>query len=82
LWSKRRRCFIAIDFQLCFRVWNQGDQENQVGLKLNGTHQLLLYADDVNLLGNNINNVTCLLKAGIAEAEEMAVAVPASIAEI
>jgi hypothetical protein len=26
-------------------------QENQVGLKLNGTHQLLAYADNVNLLG-------------------------------
>jgi hypothetical protein len=30
-------------------------QENQVGLKLNGTHQLLAYADDVNLLGNYID---------------------------
>jgi hypothetical protein len=33
-------------------------QENhQVGLKLNGTPQLLVYADDVNLLGDSINNV-------------------------
>jgi hypothetical protein len=31
-------------------------QENQVGLKWNGTHQLLAYADDVNLLGDNIGN--------------------------
>jgi hypothetical protein len=27
-------------------------QETQVGLKLNGTHQLLADADDVNLLGD------------------------------
>jgi hypothetical protein len=28
-------------------------QENQVGLKLNRTHQLLVYADDANLLDDN-----------------------------
>jgi hypothetical protein len=30
-------------------------QENQVGLKLNGTHQLLVLADYVNLLGDDID---------------------------
>jgi hypothetical protein len=28
-------------------------QKKQVGLKLNGTYQMLFYADDVNLLGDN-----------------------------
>jgi sorting nexin-29 len=32
-------------------------QESQAGLKLNGTHQLLAYADDVNLLGDNIDTI-------------------------
>jgi hypothetical protein len=32
-------------------------QENQVGLILNWTHQLLAYADDVNPLGDNIETI-------------------------
>jgi hypothetical protein len=32
-------------------------QENREGLKMNGTHQLLNYADDVNMLGENTDTV-------------------------
>jgi hypothetical protein len=32
-------------------------QEKQMGLKLNGTHQVLVYAGDVNLLGHNRNTI-------------------------
>jgi hypothetical protein len=32
-------------------------QEKQVGLKLNGTHQLLAYTDDLNVLGDNLDTI-------------------------
>jgi hypothetical protein len=32
-------------------------QVNQDGLKLNGTHQLVVYADDVSILGGSVHTV-------------------------
>jgi hypothetical protein len=44
-------------FQLSFEYAIRKVQKNQVGLKLNGTHQLLVYADDGNLLGDSIDSI-------------------------
>jgi len=52
-----RRCFIAIIFQLCFRVHHWEGSGKPGCLKLNGTYQLLVYADDVNILGGSIHTV-------------------------
>jgi len=32
-------------------------QVNQDGLQLNGTHQLLVYAHDVNILGGSVHTI-------------------------
>jgi hypothetical protein len=45
--------------------------ENQAGLKLNGTHQLLAYADDVNLLGDNIDTIKKNTETLIGDSEEV-----------
>jgi hypothetical protein len=46
-------------------------EENRVGLKLNGTHQLLVYADDVNLLGDNIDTIKRNIQTSIDASKEI-----------
>jgi hypothetical protein len=45
-------------------------QETRVGLKFNGTHQLIDYADDVNLLGDNIDTMKKYTEAFIDASKE------------
>jgi hypothetical protein len=42
-----------------------------VGLKLNGTHELLAYPDDVNLLGDNINTIEKNIKTLTGASKEV-----------
>jgi hypothetical protein len=42
-------------------------QADQEGLKLNGAHQLLIYADSVNILGGNIHTMKIKLFKWIFE---------------
>ena len=46
-------------------------QVNQDGLKLNGTHQLLAYADDVNILGGSLHTVKKNAETLVAVAKEI-----------
>ena len=46
---------LLLNFALRYAI--RRAQVNQDGLKLNGTHQLLFHADDVNILGGGIHTL-------------------------
>jgi hypothetical protein len=56
-WSKHGDALPPLLFTLVSEHAIRKVQENQAGLKLKGTYQLLLYANNVNVLGENINTV-------------------------
>jgi hypothetical protein len=53
-------------------------QVNQNGLKLNGTHQLLVYANDVNVLGGSIYTVMKNTEALVVASKETGLEVNAN----
>jgi hypothetical protein len=50
---------------------NRTVQVNQDGLKLNGTHQLLVYADYVNILGRSIHTLKKNTEALVIASKEI-----------
>jgi hypothetical protein len=52
-------------------------QANQESLKLNGTHQLLVYADDVNILGGSIHAIKKNTEALVVGSKEIGLEVNA-----
>jgi hypothetical protein len=58
-------CHLALEYTI------RKVRKNQVGLKLNGTHQLLACADDVNLLGDNIDIINKNIETFIDASKEV-----------
>jgi len=52
-------------------------QVNQDGLKLNGIHQLLVYGDDVNILGGSLHTIKKNTEAIVAASKEFGLEVNA-----
>jgi len=52
-------------------------QVNHDGLKLNGTHQLLVYADDVNILGGSVHTIQKNTEALVVDIKEIGLEVNA-----
>jgi len=57
-------------FNLALEYARRMVQVNQVGLKLNGTHRLLVYVDDVNILGESIHTIKKSTNALVVASKE------------
>jgi hypothetical protein len=54
---KQGGAFLSLIFNFSLQYAIRMVQVNQNGLQLNGTHQLLVYADDVNITDESVHNI-------------------------
>jgi hypothetical protein len=66
---KQGEALLPLLFNFALEYTIRKNQENQVGLKLNGTHQLLVYPDG-NLTGDNKNTITKNMEILIYDGKE------------
>jgi len=68
--SKQRDALSSLLFNFALQYAIRRVQVNQNGLKLNGIHQFLVYADDVNILGGSVCTIKKHAKALLVASKE------------
>jgi len=74
-------CRVCAVLVVHYNICNILIQVNQDGLKLNGTHQLLVYAADVNILGGGVHTVKKNTEALVVASKEFQLEVNADRAK-
>jgi len=67
----KRDALSPLLFNLVFEYTIRRVQVNQNGLKLNGTHQQLVCADDVNIMGGSIHTIKEKTEVLVVASKEM-----------
>jgi len=68
---KQGEAFSLLLFNFALEYAFRRVQINQDGLKLNGTHQLLVYADDVNISGGSVDTIKKHAEALVTEVRRL-----------
>ena len=79
---KQRDALLPLVFTSAVEYAIRWVQVNQDGFKLNGTHQLLVYADDVNILGASIHTVKKNIDALVGASKESELEVNANKTQV